>query len=339
MPGEITSMSTIKTRRHTLTILIFTIAFCLSGNIYAQQKITPSEVYSGLEYSSKILDKLLEKMKAQNINLPISEENAIKPMHVYELHIAALGELYTYSIKNNRTPPPQPVSTPIKYSPSDVYSLTQLIINSVEDLHLDLIGNINVTNQKRQKKTPTDVYNILFELYYKLNRLNGKTKITPTEVYSHISRAQEDLKTTLLTLSKRFEEVDIDKKMLLTTATYGMHSQGESLSSFENGKKPRQVLEMAYEIRKKLNLLREKNNLSIIEIPEINKTNETKPIDVFLQTQFIIAELNLLKIPMEIRSITNQAKIFSKKTPSDVFHKMKHIDYMLDRLISVLYSG
>lgn len=328
-----------KIKTSIICILYISIILSCGGQVFAQSKYSPSDVFSGLEYTNKLLDALLLKQNINKLQLPLSKENAVKPMHVYELHVAVLREIHDYSLNNNRRPPPQPVSTPIEYTPTDVYYLTQLIINSIESTYRDNVGKINFSVTKRQNKTPSDVYRNLFHLYYKINRLNNKDKVTPTEVYSHIYRAKDDIQNTLFTLSNRLPDSNESKKRLLATAVYGMHTDGSSLLAFEEGKKPGHVFEKALQIRNKLNVLRKHNNLPQISHPETVDYTTIKPIDVFFQTQFIIAELNLLKIPLNIHSTTNSAKVFSKKTPSDVFHIMKHIDYMLDRLIGVMYEN
>jgi len=81
--------------------------------------------------------------------------------------------------------------------------------------------------------------------------------------------------------------------------------------------------------------LREKYKLAKIKIPSINNYSTVKPVDIFLQTQFIIAELNLIKQPIDIDTTTNQGKSYNNKTPTDVLFEMQHVNYMLERLFNV----
>lgn len=316
----------------------FLLVFFILGNVQvrAEKSYTPNDVFSGVEYANHVVDKMLELKNINDISLPKSREKETKPMHVYELHVSVLGELYYYAIKNNRRPPPLAVSTPIKYTPTDVYYLTQLIINNIEEIYRDSGGVMEISIKTHVNKTPVDVYQELLELYYRLSRLSGKNKVSPSEVYAHIYRAKEDLQYSLLVLSKRLGDLEEEKKRLLITAIYGMHPDGSVLSPLEQGKTPNDVIVKFFEVRGKLNELRKQNGLSEIKRPKIDEYKTVKPIDVFLQTQFIIAELNLLKIPMKIHSTTNSAKPNVGKTPSNVYHEIKHIDYMLDRLIHSL---
>jgi len=326
----------MNTRAITRYTAIATLLLLFYHSSYAEQSYSPSDVYSGVAYSTEIINNILSDKNISDFNIPNSKEISAKPMHVYELHVSVLQELYDYANNNNRRPPPLAVSSPIKYEPTDVYYLTKIIINNLEELYRDNGGVVNFSKTKYHNKTPVDVYQKLFELYYKVNRLNAKSKISPSEVYSHIYRAKEDLQSSLLTLSKRLADSEQRNKRLLVTAIYGMHTDGSFLPAQVQGKKPVDVIEQAFEIRDRLNKLRQQNKLATIKRPKREHYGTVKPIDVFLQTQFIIAELNLLKIPMNIHSTTASAKSVTGKSPSDVYYEMSHIVYMLDRLIAVM---
>lgn len=326
----------IKLKNLSVLIMQLPLVLCLLGSAQAGQSYTPSHVFAGLEYANRIIDKVLAAKNITHLQIPQSKEKAAKPMHVYELHVSVLDELHHYAIKNKRRPPPLAVSTLIQYTPTDVYYLTQLVISNVEGIYRDNDGVIDFTMETHTGKTPTDVYQELFEFYYKLNRLNGKNKVSPSKVYAHIYRAKEDLQASLITLSKRLDDTEEEKKRLLVTATYGMHPDGTILPPLERDKKPSDVIKQAFVVRDQLNTLRTRNGLATISRPAFSEYSIVKPIDVFLQTQFIIAELNLLKLPLNIHRITNSAKPTTGKIPSDVYHEMKHINYMLDRLIKGL---
>lgn len=318
-------------------ICIFAASFALTTTAHAAKKYSPSQVFAGVEYANKLLSKILAKKNIRGILIPTSREKAAKPMHVYELHVSALAELYQYAIKNNRRPPPLAVSTPIKYTPTDVYYLTQLVINNLEEIYKDSGGVIDFSMATHTEKSPANVFQELFELYYRLNLLNGKSKVSPSEVYSHIYRAKQDLQNSLRILSRRLENKKEKEKRLLITATYGLHTNGSVLTPLEKGKTPGDVMLIGFKVRNNLNALRAKNKMKEIKVPILNDFNgKIRPIDVFLQTQFIIAELNLLKIPMDINSQTSAAIPAQNKTPSDVHQEMKHINYMLKRIIATL---
>ena len=299
--------SLLNIRSKTLKGLLL-LLLCMSGYAHAAKSYSPSDVFAGVEYANRVMGKILASKNIGDIQIPESKEKAAKPMHVYELHVSVLNELYQYALKNNRRPPPLATSTPIKYKPTDVYYLTQLVMSNVEEIYHDTGSDIDFTINKHSGKSPAAVYQELFELYYRINRLNGKSKVSPSEVYAHIYRAKEDLQYSLLTVSKRLPDSEEEKKRMLTTAIYGMHPDGSTLPPLEQGKKPGDVLVKAFEVRNKLNVMRKKNKLAEIKTPKLSDFEKVKPIDAFLQTQFIIAELNLLKMPMKISSTTKHNK-------------------------------
>ncbi|VAW83122.1 hypothetical protein MNBD_GAMMA13-1721 [hydrothermal vent metagenome] len=314
------------------TLLFLALVWC--GVAQATPSYSPSDVFSGAEYANKLAGEILASKGVQTGPVPRSMERTAKPMHVYELSVSVLAELYQYALKNKRRPPPMAISTPIKYTPTDVYYLNQLVVNNLEEIYQDTGNTLDFSRKSHSGKTPSQVYQEIFALYYRLNLMNGKNKVSPNEVYSHIYRVTEDLQDSLLTLSNRLD--DEDKQRMLVTATYGMHPDATTLSPLESGKKPIDVLERALVVRGKLNQLRRKYALPEIKRPDSGSFGKVRPIDVFLQTQFIIAELNLLKMPMDINSTTNSPKPVTGKTPSDVYQQMKYVEYMLNRVLAVL---
>ncbi len=318
----------------TMTKILFSLSLLWCCVVQAAPSYSPSDVFNGAEYANQLAAKILASKGIKVGVVPQSMERTAKPMHVYELHVSVLAELYQYALKNNRQPPPIALSTPIKYTPTDVYYLNELLVNNLEEIYQDTGNTIDFSRGTHSGKTPSQVYQETFTLYYRLNLMNGKSKVSPSEVYSHIYRATEDLQSSLLTLSNRLS--DEDQQRMLVTATYGMHPDATTLSPLEAGKKPGDVLEMALAVRGKLNQLRSKNGLPEIKRPDFSGFVKARPIDVFLQVQFIIAELNLLKIPMEISSTTSSPKPVTGKTPSDVYQQMKHVEYMLDRVLAVM---
>ena len=136
-------------------------------------------------------------------------------------------------------------------------------------------------------------------------------------------------------LSKRLDASQSDQKRLLVTAAYGMHPDGSMMSSFESDKTLNQVVQQALLIRNQLNSLRENHEKDIIAPPALSDFEQVSHEDIFLQTQFIIAEINLLKTVLEINELTGSPQKFDGKSVSDVYQEMKHIAYLLDRLVKI----
>ncbi len=310
----------------------------LGASYVSANEYSPNDVYSKVDYAKKLSMQLLESTstgKLDKLAFPHSYERDIKPMHVYELQVAILSELYQYALIQGLRPPPVAFSTPIRYTPTDVYYLVELVVKNLERIYSQKVGSHSLTIVTVSNKSPSNVYQVSFELYYLMTQLNQRPQVSPNEVYSQLFRAKEDLQLTLLTLSKRLGASEQSQKRMLVTAIYGLHPDGSTLPVKSEGKRPADVLQAALNVRQLLNRLRLENEMAEIGIPALSDYSDIQPIDVYLQIQFVIAELNLLKIPLDIVSTTNSPKIFTGKTPSDVFYEMNHLSYMLQRLLQV----
>ncbi len=316
-------------------LVFFVFILSMSYQVQASNQYTPSDVFGSLEYSNRLVDSILQAQGIGNLQLPTSRESDAKPMHVYELQASVLAELYEYTLGSGKPPPPRLFSTPIEYSPTSVYFGSQILKNHLEFRYRDTIGYVNISPDQFSNKSPSDVYGVLLNLFYKLNRLNGNKAVSPNVVYAHTLRANKDLQNLLLTLSQRMPSDQETTKRALITAKYGMHPDGSRMASFTPGKSPGDVLKLALDVRNLLNDIRKKFSLAEIDAPAIDAFGQIQPIDVFAQTQFIIAEINLLKMPLQVHSATPAAEPAQNKTPSDVFYQMQHVRYMLDRLLTV----
>ncbi len=324
----------------SLVILFLLQNFLFNSVAHAEQRRTPNDVYAGIAYASRIADKLLAERKINDITIPLSRETDVKPMHVYELHTTVLSSLYEFSLTLHVRPPPVAVSTPILYTPEDVYKLTSLVVNNLEKVYKESGRKINFRPIKVTGKTPSDVFQVLYTLYYQVHLLNSNgKKLSPNNVYAQIQRAREDLQYCILTISKRLEQTQEEQKRMLVSSVYGFHPNGSTMPPIQQDKTPKDVLYQALDTRENINRLRQYYNMERIKVPQAKQFTQVAPVDVFLQTQIIIAELNLLKIPMGISSTTNRPVSVTDKSPSDVFHETKHIDYMINRLLKVDLRG
>ncbi len=318
-----------------LITIFFALLFIFTQTANAKS-YTPSDVFSQVDYANQLAVELLDERGITQYKLPVSYEKQVKPMHVYELHVSVLAELYDYAITLQVRPPPIVVSTPISYQPTDVYYLSELVVVKLKEIHSLKLASSNASPNYFSGKTPVMVYQEIFKLFYHLSLLNGRTKISPNEVFSQVIRAKEDLSTTLMILSRRLTSSSDNEytKRMLSTAIFGTHPDGTHLATRQENKTPKDVIQVAFKARENLNNLRKIIKLKEMYIPKINSYQKILPVDVFLQTQFIIAELNLIKQPKKINTTTNRGKFYKNKTPSDVYYQLQHINYMLERLLS-----
>ncbi|MBB1076130.1 hypothetical protein HUU62_17120 [Rhodoferax sp. 4810] len=305
--------------------------------MYAETLRSPADIFIITQYAHQLVDRILTQRGVNTSNIEVySQERDIKPMHVYQLYATALMELYNYELTNQRHPPPLVVVAPINYTPTETYQLAQIVIAALEELYQEEVGPIDITQSPQAAKTPSEVYQSLFVLYVKLTRLNGKQDFTADDVYAQLHRVADDLRNILVTLSQRLPDNKEREKRLLITAAYGINTDGSQLSEPDSNATPTDVLVKALAVRDKLNVWRKKYRLPDIQRPDVSAFKQVGFADVFLQTQIIIAELNIIKMSQKIVSVTNLAQPVTGKTPTDDYQAIKHIDYMLERILSVL---
>lgn len=311
-------------------------ALCLLLSSYNTQASTPDNIFRFIERSNRMLGEMLEKEGIKSPLKAVSREKDIKPMHLYELHIAILNELYVYSVNHGKTPPPLVVASPIAYSSAEVYDLSSIVHKMLMKLYTDNVSLLAPRMAAVRGKTVNDVFEELFDLYHKMSLLNGR-EVGDNEVFAQAQRVKLDLKLTLEIISDRLKNDQENEKRLLLSAIYGLNPDGSTMGLMENGKKPQDLVTMSLNIRKQLNQLRKLYKLEETPAPTLSEFgNDIQSMDAFLQTQFIISELNLIKKPLKIQTSSNQPRLAQAKTTSHVFHELKHVNYMLDRLLSVV---
>jgi hypothetical protein len=98
----------------------------------------------------------------------------------------------------------------------------------------------------------------------------------------------------------------------------------------ESGRVPGDAFAKCLDIRKLLNQHRIAAGLPEVPLATPPSDYEIRPRDVFLQTQIIIAELNLLKLRTETISSTPLAiPVKGTKSPTDVHEQASLIEYLL----------
>jgi hypothetical protein len=276
--------------------------------------ISPSNVYGAVELASRLVDVLLE---AQGIEIPATYEcgeSGLGPFHVYQINLACIERLHAFQRSKEMRPIPIVISTPMKYTPADVIKLPEAMLLELANVAVALdVEGLPTERIELSRKTPTHVFEITLELFNKLSLLSGQERITPSEVFAQISRAVADGESIL-------RQVDPACRYRVDAPTS------------EVGRKPSDVYAQCLEVRREINRLREYLGISTTPVPETSDTSNLQPFDVFVQTQIIIAELNLLKINTNTISSTPLAIPVTGKTPTDVHQQATLLQYLLPQI-------
>ena len=145
--------------------------------------------------------------------------------------------------------------------------------------------------------------------------LSAKNNITPNEVYSQVILISDEIHYLFKHYDVKHDHAGIISKTKSTTKL-----------------KPRNTWQITYEIMIKINFLRKKYKLPVIEPVNMEPVLNLNPDLVYEQTQRILTELKIFEMRENIKSPVFKMKTFKGKTPLDVYNELNHISASLDEL-------
>lgn len=276
--------------------------------------VTPSDVFATVELLNRSLDVVLQAKGIEQPASPKSTETKLGPFHVYQLLVASAERLHDYQEQAGFTPLPLIVSRPRTYTPADVMRLTEMLLRDVER-NASREGVLAVPSDRtaHADKTPTDVFHEAVATFIKLCALNGQRAITPNEVYAELVRGVSDAQSIL---------AQIDP-----ACRYRIDAPASA-----DDLKPSDVYAQCLQIRRRINIKREELQLGTTPLPQVPADRKLAPTDVFIQTQIILAELNMLKKGTRTVSSTPLAIPVTGKTPKDAHQKAALVEYLVTQI-------
>ena len=139
--------------------------------------------------------------------------------------------------------------------------------------------------------------------------------ITPNDVYSQVMLIQDEMRFLLKHYGIKHDHDGINERIKVSTKL-----------------KPRNVWQITYEIMVKINILRQEYDLPVIEPVNMAPVLHLNPDLVYEQTQRILTELKIFMIRNEIKHPVNDKKVYSGKTPLDVYLGLTHVSASFDEL-------
>lgn len=273
--------------------------------------ISPSHVYAKLDRLDRSLDRMIT---ARNIPLPTYPqelESGLQPMHVYQAVLACADRLQQFDGQIGAIAMPTVAARPAAYGPRDVLLVVALMLDNVRQAAKSLeIDALPDDEPVVSEKTPTDVFARAVRVLIKLNALCGLNELRPAQVYVQMVRAIEDVKSIL--------------RQNDPACRYRIDAPRSEIE-----RKPSDVLYKCLEIRRLINGHRERLGMRPVPVPE-HPGLATRPRDVFLQSQIIIAELNLLKMQLNTVSATPlPLPADQDTTATDVYSQATMLEYLL----------
>lgn len=298
------------------TAIVFMLVFLTSqAALEAQQpEFTPSDSFATMDMADRSLDVLTKAEGIEKKEVSKLAEQGLGPMHVYQLATACNDMIIRFEKKKGIRPMPKIVAAPAEYIPEDVKILGGLILAEIRRISNCLrVSDLPQNEEHFSDKTPTDVFGKMLQVFIKLASLAGIEKITPSETFQEMTRAVSDVKSIL--------------KHIDPAQRYRIDAPASA-----TGVKSADVFKECLLIRQDINALRKSLNLNVVPVPEVSENRELHPFDVFIQTQIIIAELNLLKMATGTVSLTPLPVPVTDKMPSDVHQQALMVRYLLSQI-------
>lgn len=235
-------------------------------------------------------------------------------MHVYRTVLTCTWRLQEFDDVVGVLAVPTVTGAPRDYHPRDVFFIVTMMLDNVRRIaEHENIEDLPSDETAPNGKTPTDVFHQAVRVFAKLNALCNYQDLKPSEVYAQMTCAVEDVKS------------------ILRQADPACRYRIDAPSS-EEGLEPADVFELCLEIRKLINDKRQVLGMTVVPVPQSPPRPEIFPRDVFFQTQIIIAELNLLKKPLNTVSSTPLPIPVEHKVPSDVHRQASMAKYLLEQV-------
>ena len=276
--------------------------------------VTPDDVFAKVNLLNRSLDVLYHVAEIKLPNTPKVLETQLGPMHVYQMHVGCIRQLHEFAQQARLQPMPLVYPRPMKYAPVDIAKLTDMMQSEIEYAARRLkIAGMPKAAAKFTGKTSTDIFQETVEVFFKLSILNGHPQISTNIIYSELASAVGDAKSILA-------HVD-------PACRYSIN-----VARSQPGLKPTDVFRNCLVVRREINAVRRAMNLGTTAIPTPRPNYKLTPVDVFLQTQIIIAELNLLKLGINTLSSTPLAVPVIGKVSSDCHQQAAMVKHLVEQM-------
>ncbi|MFK5975060.1 MAG: hypothetical protein QM493_01010 [Sulfurovum sp.] len=141
--------------------------------------------------------------------------------------------------------------------------------------------------------------------------------------------ASTSLKKSITSSNVYRKVIQLDKEILLIKEHFGISKKPKYID-IQTKLLPRHTWQMSYELFVKINILREKYNLPIIEPVNMEPTLELDSIFTYEQILRLIQEVKIVKFRFGIDKEIGDVGIYTNKTPTDVYNKLNILSREFD---------
>jgi len=285
---------------------IVLIVALLHSILFAFEEKTPSDVYAQAYLLKQKMIYLREQAGITDSFPIIGKQVGKAPRHVLQKSLEVLSKINRYRINHNYGEISIPNYPSRKITPSDVFAYTKRLNEEVSPF-CDNKFLISLKEKKFSKKTPSDVYEILWEVSLGFDKLLGIGGFTPTDVYEQ-SQTIVAIAKFLRNSQGNFDEIKKPK------VKEGLH--------------PNHALNTSYELLHKIADVQKKLWMKPTKVPAKSYTVIT-PTQVYDSLQNIIAEMQRLKTRLGVERYFEIKPEKEDKTPSDVVANLLYAKALL----------
>ncbi len=303
--------------RHSLTRFAFLVVATIAGVLYpalrAEAESTVTDVCAAMDRVNRSVTELMAAKRIDAPPEPRSWEKGLDLMHVYQLQVACLDRLFELEGQDGIGRIPLMASRTTRYTASDIVTVCEVMRDEIRRLAWNMgVTELPDEKPKWRDKTIDDAFGEALQLHVNLNALTGADQISPDAIYPHIARAVSDAKAILRHIDPA-HRYRIDAKQT-----------NDSVTSAE-------LLEQCLATRKTINIAREDLGLEPTPIPE-NRSGVKRTEDAFVQSQIILAELNLIKLRTGSADSTPLAVPTGGKSATDVYNQAVLLEYLIGQI-------
>ncbi|MCK5683384.1 hypothetical protein KAJ27_04665 [bacterium] len=296
--GKDNNISTIHGLLMTITVVLMMVFF-LPYTLFANDKATPSDVYSEVIQIKKELYIIQNFFNIdQNAEFREIKKTELTPRHSWQKTYEIMVKINILRRANN-LPIVEPANMEpvLNLNPILTYEQTQRVLTELRIIKFRLGIFEKVTAPDFfTKKVPMDVFNKLREVSAILDVING-SEFTPSYVFGESMRIYQDINNILNRLGIRDTSIPPDK---LPKST------------------PKEAMLTLLHLLKKISELESGIGVEGVD-PSVFYIDKPLPEDVFELALIVLSELQVIKASLGIsHDITQSARYYTQKTPADV---------------------
>lgn len=232
------------------------------------------------------------------------------PIHAYTKALEVFGKVRRYQQAQGWSVSPLPNLPNKKVTPADVLILVDKVSAELVKINSKLGITFSPSAKLPVGKTPSDVYEKLWQSSYLLDELAGS--ISPVFVHRNTMRIEQ----ALITLANKLNK---NTQIEMPVKTQGKKPIDANIEGFK-------VLYQLVELEKQL-------ELPPLRVPSF-PAGKVSPSDVYDTTNNIIAELTRINVKLQLPEVPVVALSESQITPNDVVYQFNKIQRLLAQITS-----